>query len=311
MNEPSGRDKWGDRLHADAVTEADRVEADCPLCGGSSRQWLFEDRGFPGWRCRNCEHVYISPRPSEDWLMREIYATGGHESRAISSEAALNETLQENYDSVAHVIAKAMPQRGKLLDVGTGYGGFLARAAEDGWQIHGVEPSDVQCEAAQERLGDQAKIWRGAFDRVDILPASMDCIVLLDSIEHTVDPVGTCKRAQELLRPGGCLVLRWPQMLFVAQWKRRLGLPRPLTIGAPIHLHDFNRKSIERLMSEAGFVDVRHFWGGSRGTDKERLLVKLAVKVARFTSAAVNTLSFGRRQTPFLAKVTLGRKPGD
>jgi SAM-dependent methyltransferase len=288
-----------------SIPQSDVTETPCPVCGSFQRRPLFEEHGFPLWRCRRCTHAYVSPRPSERWLAR--YYETCYLPQA-EDEKQWEGPLDEIYEVTCRAVAAAVPRRGSLLDVGSGYGGFLRRAAEDGWRIHGIEPSRAAGQVAHARLGESARLWHGTFDGTALEPASMDCIVMLNVIEHVREPLEVCRRALEVLRPGGCLALRWPQMVFMHEWMRRLHLT-PIALGVPSHLHDFTSRGMETLLQRAGFTSVHHAWAGMQTYRDRSVKSRLAIQALRMTLRSVDRLTRGRGHLPIGSRLSLGLKP--
>ena len=214
------------------MSDSELNETFCPICNEKKRRLLFREREFPVWKCRLCGHMYISPRPSEK-VVAGFYET---DYMAQADENIEERIRTSPYNAVACAIAKYMPNRGDLLDVGTGLGGFLNCAKENGWRLSGIELSNSAFAVCQKRFGSIASLQQTSFERNNFPPASFDCIVMLNVIEHVYDPLETCKRAFELLRPGGCLALRWPQFVLMRE------------MDAPAHLHGFTRRSMEILL---------------------------------------------------------------
>lgn len=155
-----------------AVPESELSETACPICGKEERKFLAEERGFPVVKCRRCGHVYVSLRPSEAWL-RNFYTSATYMPQT-TDETRWEEPLNDIYDATARAIVRFHPRRGDLLDVGAGCGGFLLRAASDGWRLHGVEPHQGAFAVAQKRLGGKAHLQHATFDEADLAASSFD-----------------------------------------------------------------------------------------------------------------------------------------
>ncbi len=301
--------QWIERIHCSSVPLEDLSDTACPVCESTDRQQLIEERGYPLWRCKWCTHVYISPRPSQSWLA-DLYSS---EYMPDSDDGQSWEVyLDRIFEASARAILAYHPQRGDLLDVGTGFGGFLIRAEQDGWRLHGLEPNSSAFAVAKDRLRDRAVLYETIFEEADLAPGSYDGIVMTNVIEHVREPLDICRRAYTLLRPGGFLGLRWPQTSWITLNRARLaGISRtdnPI-IGAPIHLHDFQRRSMELLMHRAGFVDIKHAWSSTRRQPKQSLPKATVVKLLTAVAYGTHCVTGGRRMTPFVARLTLGRKP--
>ncbi len=121
---------------------------------------------------------------------------------------------------------------GRLLDVGCGWGDFVERAAQRGWEACGIEPSrriadDASCRGLRVRPGtlqDLPPDWNG-----------FDLITYWDVFMYVDNPVRELRRAIARLGPGGTLYMRLRQhailRFYDRLWRaagRRLGLPNPV-----------------------------------------------------------------------------------
>ena len=104
---------------------------------------------------------------------------------------------------------------GEVLEVGAGIGGSTALLAKDhdgGWLC--LEPDPAMAQAlgdatARGEIAPEAEVLCG---RLDDLPAGrrFDSVVYIDVLEHIEDDAAELRRAETLLRPGGCLVVLAP-----------------------------------------------------------------------------------------------------
>lgn len=282
------------RLLRSSLSPSELIETFCPICGATRRKFLFEDAEFPVWKCRECGHMYVSPQPT-DAALAEFY------TKRYLPETEDENVFEENrvgpYDAVAKAVAEFMPQRGSLLDVGSGFGGFLDRAAKDGWKLFGIEPNVSACAVCHRRLGNNVHIYQGAFEEVDMPESSFDCIVMINVIEHVRHPLNICERAFNLLRSGGCLALRWPQYVL----RRKL--------HAPSHLHGFTRHSMEMLFMKTGFTQVKEYWSSPQSYRTHGFKLYCEATIVRLAARVFFTATFSKRQIPFVARLTLARKP--
>ena len=99
-----------------------------------------------------------------------------------------------------------------ILDVGCGWGGFLAFLQSRGYtDLAGVDSSPQQVEIAQ-RLGLQQVEVGDIFDALYKFPNHYSCIIAFNVLEHLdKDQVlPFLKAAKAALRPNGCLLLELP-----------------------------------------------------------------------------------------------------
>ena len=96
----------------------------------------------------------------------------------------------------------------RVLDVGTGLGGFLPELAGLGHALHFTE---LDAEAARAALGRGGAV--GVRARAEALPfadESHDLVTLFDVVEHADDDGRVLEEAARVLRPGGTLLLSVP-----------------------------------------------------------------------------------------------------
>jgi 2-polyprenyl-3-methyl-5-hydroxy-6-metoxy-1,4-benzoquinol methylase len=100
---------------------------------------------------------------------------------------------------------------GRLREIGCGAGGMLAAAAEAGYVVTGVEPSEDACARARKRLGNNGRVICG--DISSLTETSYyDVCVLADVIEHVKDPRDFLARVHGLLREGGVVIIATPSL---------------------------------------------------------------------------------------------------
>lgn len=243
----------------------------CPLCGGSGpvrsfapecldarrlSKDAFASRKLPDrmhWRidhCLGCDLLY-SARVPRDSAIADEYRVATFPAKPESRHAA------ETYAALLRNDLPASVGRGALLDIGTGDGMFLAAARSLGFaEVAGVEPAEAAIAQAPDDL--RPKIVHGLFGDGLFEASTFDVVTCFQTIEHVPDPLGLCREAFRILRPGGALVLVGHD--FRALSARLLGTSSP--IFDIEHLQLFNRASFGRLLREAGFAEavVRPIW---------------------------------------------------
>ncbi len=90
-------------------------------------------------RCKRCGLQYLNPRLKADVVL-EGYGAGSDET-FVSQAAGRERTFSKSLKYIEHL----HPQRGRLLDVGTAGGSFLAVAKQVGWEVAGCEPNRWLC----------------------------------------------------------------------------------------------------------------------------------------------------------------------
>ena len=81
----------------------------------------------------------------------------------------------------------------RLLDVGCGYGTFIALARAAGWDATGMDYSAAAASAARQRYGVDVQV--GDFAQHGTRPDHFDVITMWDAIEHFPDPIQALRSA--------------------------------------------------------------------------------------------------------------------
>jgi len=188
--------------------------------------------------------------------------------------------IDENYyTNVRHEILPLLPTHcDKVLDIGCGDGStlmWLKDVKKCSW-IGGVEIVPDAAEKARKKLD---MVYEGNIDAMD-LPlerSSLDLILCLDVLEHLIDPWSVTRRIQNLLKPGGALIVSVPNVRC-----KRVLLPLLLHgkweyadqgILDRTHLRFFVRDSAIDLVEAAGLrVDMVDVTGGIARGSKARFM---------------------------------------
>jgi SAM-dependent methyltransferase len=143
-------------------------------------------------------------------------------------------------------------QHGNICDVGCGAGELLGELKALGHDVLGIEPS------ADGRTATAARGVKVLAGTAEELPAScpmgaFDAVVMIQSLEHCLDPARAIANVHRLLKPGGWFVCEVPNAgcvgfdLSSAAW---------FHADAGRHVSFFTRKGLSRALEEVGF-DVR------------------------------------------------------
>lgn len=186
------------------------------------------------------------------------------------SVAAMNQYADDEYSSGVYSeyakaralkVATALPrlaaikQRAKgkrLLDVGCATGFFMEAAADEGYDVHGVEFSKVAISFARSDI--KSRIVHGDVNALRAQETEpFDVVTAFDIIEHVQNPADFLKDIHEILRPGGVLAISSPdtghflRYLMGAKWP----MLQPMQ-----HTVLFSRRGIAALLEQCGFCDV-------------------------------------------------------
>jgi ubiquinone/menaquinone biosynthesis C-methylase UbiE len=151
-------------------------------------------------------------------------------------------------------LAYIEPSDRRIVDLGCGEGITLQRLVTQfpGREIMGIDvmPENIAICAARQlpaRLGDLYAL--------DLANDSQDVAVLLEVIEHLQHPERALREAYRILRPGGKLLILFPNDL-VFLLARLLTLRFKEAFFDPGHLRQWTPAQIIRALSTAGFHTV-------------------------------------------------------
>jgi SAM-dependent methyltransferase len=196
-------------------------------------------------RCRGCGFQFVSPRLRSDLIFSSY--TEGDDPTYVSQVDARERTFAASLGDIERVAGR----KGKLLDIGTAAGAFVAAARSQGWTAEGCEPNKWLAEWGARHYGitiRQGSVYDQPYER-----QSFDVVTLWDVIEHTPNPRDMLDRCRDLLKPGGVLVVNFPD---IGSWIAR-AMGRRWLFLTSVHLFYFDRRTMGRMLESAGFTVER------------------------------------------------------
>ena len=140
-----------------------------------------------------------------------------------------------------------------ILDIGCGYGYSLEHFKEAGMEPYGIEPS---AEAAAYASGRGFQVIRhGIGEEAPDFGKKFDVVLLMDVLEHLIDPAAALALARlKLLRPGGLLIVDVPNDFndFQTAADAEYNLDT-WWVAPPQHINYFTAESIAQLLETCGF----------------------------------------------------------
>jgi SAM-dependent methyltransferase len=230
----------------------------CPLCGcaDASTRLRAAFAPFAIARCVGCGFHYLSPRLSEA-QMRARYTTAAYyaapqRAAGYAAYADQEHTLRKSARRTLRRLRASGVRGDRLLEVGCGYGYFLSEAAAYFARRDATELAPAAIAHARVHAD---RVFCGGLEQV---PAGerYDLIVADQVLEHVYAPREFAADLLARLAPGGHLLLITPD--HASPWRRLLG-PRWPSYKIPEHVLYFDRRSLDRLLRDAGARRVRAF----------------------------------------------------
>jgi SAM-dependent methyltransferase len=214
----------------------------CPLCAARQARFTLALNGYQVFRCAACDFQFVHPTPTPAELA-EYY----DQSYAVPLERYARNRAR-NTGRIAD-LERWQPGRGRLLEVGASYGHSLAAARARGWQVAGIELSPTAARYARAQFG--LPVFTADLLDAPFAARSFDAAMMWHVLEHTHDPSAQIARLFELLRPGGVLGLRVPN---IAGFGARVGGRSWDWMCPPAHLWYFSPQTLPRLLAQHGFA---------------------------------------------------------
>lgn len=231
----------------------------CPICaGGDLRHYCRVPSLFnPGEhiryeRCAGCGTVLRNPR------LPAAYRLDRYERCIVpAAEKRLDAKRQTHYRYMLRAIDRLLPPGSgrRLLDFGCGAGAFLVAARAAGFDAVGLELNRDLARHVSHQHG--IPVYQGLVDDPAFAGERFNAILSSQVFEHLLDPRYTLRALRAHLAPPGLLLLEVPNLSDIRERLRR---------GSTMddsHLFYFNRRSLARLLADAGF-EVREVHEGLR-----------------------------------------------
>lgn len=246
-----------------ARADPGRGAASCKMCGNNYTVELYPPRGEARTdaaaysvsshtarshgrilQCLRCGVTFMEPKLGADALVAAYAAV--EDPAYLAHIHAREHTFEYNLARVIHHVAPG----DRVLDVGSYCGVFLRVAERRGIDISGIEPSGWAVRAARQLTN--RPVYQGTLKDVPPQAAPFDVVTAWDVLEHLYDPEAELHAINQLLRPGGRLML---STLMIDNWFPRLtGRHWPWLMD--MHLYYFTEGNLVDLLHRAGFVIV-------------------------------------------------------
>lgn len=198
----------------------------CEACG-AVQKW-----SDPAWQAL-CAEIYRG---------YEVHRQGGRDQSVFLPDADLGlpraRLLAERLAAAA-----ALPETGRLAEIGSGNGNFLAAfgAVRPGWRCIGTELNDRH-RATIEALPNVDRLHVGDMSALD---GPFDAVVLIHALEHLEQPVDFLRSLRPLLAPGGVVFVQVPNLA-----------RNPFDLAIVDHRVHFTPETLARCAAAAGFSDI-------------------------------------------------------
>ena len=232
----------------------ERAPSSCMLCGDKERKLLVKNEPWYIYGCASCGLGFLDPRPSKEDIAK-LYDKEYCEDQFVEGGGVGSPEFMKRLSLETHRVRffRGLKRKGKILDIGCGYGYFLAACRTIyGYDVHGLDVSEWAAHYAAERLGLSVTV--GEIETVKLPPNSYDIITMWLFLEHTRDPREAILKAMDLLKKDGILVIDVPNYDGTdarKDWGNWVGWQ------PPYHFYHFTPHTLKRLLKLCGLCVLK------------------------------------------------------
>ena len=258
----------------------------CPLCDSGRSVSILrspdQTGAVPGEfqivRCRDCQHLYMNPRPTPETVLNCYPADYGphrvdplvaplqppsdsaqksevttsqkrpwYLSPAARSVPGLRSLYYWLTNDYSNYIPPELGTGNSALELGCATGAFLEKLRALGCDVDGIEPI---ASAAQEAKSRGLRVHVGTLESANVNGESRDACFAWMVVEHLLNPRESLLEMRRILRPDGRLVFSVPNA----------GCWEPLAFGKtwfayelPRHLQHFTPSRLTKLLEDCGY----------------------------------------------------------
>jgi 2-polyprenyl-3-methyl-5-hydroxy-6-metoxy-1,4-benzoquinol methylase len=216
----------------------------CCVCGNKNPEEFklkYQKENFSVVTCNRCSMHFIPP-----YFRKKITYTGYKNEAVTEAVRKGNNWVKIQRHKLRFKFIQKFIKKGKLFDLGAGWGHFMLAGKELGYDVYGVEISEQPYQYCVNDL-------KLPVDHIDFFEMDeskkFDIITMWDVLEHIDKADEFLAKCSKLTTPDGFLVLQVPQIdSYLAKrqgdnWKM-MGLD---------HVNYFGKKTIRQILEKNGY----------------------------------------------------------
>ncbi|MHB8134989.1 MAG: class I SAM-dependent methyltransferase [Anaerolineaceae bacterium] len=157
----------------------------------------------------------------------------------------------QTYKEIINKLKKLKSEKGKLLEVGSGQGGFLKVCQTGGWNVYGVDISD-ECVNYTKSENEIKNIFSGDLIGAGFEENQFDVVIMNHLIEHLTEPLKYLylNEINRILKPSGLISISTPNIdslsvkVFRRYWQ---------ALFVPLHLTLFSHDTLSHMLQKTGY----------------------------------------------------------
>lgn len=204
-------------------------------------------------KCKACNHVQIFPIMSKEETQN--FYDSDKQLRTIMKKINFKEMEEKSKVDINNrykLISKLINKKSKILEIGSGYGFFLKFLKSKGYNVEGVEISEIRRSYSKKKVN--CKIHNIDFNENQMYGIrKFDIIVMFQVLEHIVQPIKFLKNTKSILKKNGRLIVEVPNLDDIQlennpeykKWFYQLA-----------HISYYNPQKLKNVLKKAGFVNI-------------------------------------------------------
>lgn len=215
----------------------------CPVCNSENVKKIIGNYN----QCQKCRIAYSE--------ISEVLSFAP--SSEDNEDVYLHSKKQLFLEGLKKINSLLNNKKGKLLDIGCGYGYFMKLCADNGWECEGIEISKSAIQHCRDVLG--LKVYDSPLETLKIADNTYDVVTLWGVLDILPNPCLELNEMYRVLKPDGVLFLRVNNFSYhLVTWKlsrtklfRLFGLKPGI-----IHRWGINSYSLKILLQNSKFRDI-------------------------------------------------------
>jgi 2-polyprenyl-3-methyl-5-hydroxy-6-metoxy-1,4-benzoquinol methylase len=162
-----------------------------------------------------------------------------------------NSLFDNAFLRLLHIAQKYLTQ-GKMFEVGTSVGNLLEIFFQNGWEVSGIESSQMARNIARRK---GFKVQAGYFETANIPKNMYDLVVINQTLEHLRNPLFVLKKIKRILKRRGMVLIGVPNFGSLSAKALRQYW---YYILPSEHKWHFSPQSLKRLVIKAGLRPIEY-----------------------------------------------------
>lgn len=224
-------------------------DIECKVCKNHDESKFlpkYYKNGVTIVQCSECGFIFIPP-----FYRTQINYKEYKNEDSLKAVIAGNDWLKIQRHKLRYRTIQKYCPKGKLFDLGVGWGHFLHTGRLLGYTVDGIEMAEMPYTYAKEYL----KLPVEKIDFFDFVPKTnyYDMLTLWDVLEHIDNCDEAIVKAASMLKKGGHLVIQVPQIdSYIAKTQKEQWQAMGLD-----HVNYFSKKTVTRFLESKGFRVVK------------------------------------------------------